>query len=75
MDPQKTGALIRSLRLKHAMTQLQLAEKLQISDKTVSKWECGLGMPDIGLIEQIAAVFSIEPKTLLQGKLPINTHL
>ena len=41
MDPEKTGALIRSLRLKHAMTQLQLAEKLRISDKTVSKWECG----------------------------------
>ena len=73
MDPEKTGALIRTLRLKHAMTQLQLAEKLQISDKTVSKWECGSGLPDIGLIEQIAAVFSIEPKTLLQGELPINT--
>lgn len=41
MDPIKTGAVIRSQRQKDGMTQLELAEKLCVSDKTVSKWECG----------------------------------
>lgn len=41
MDPIKTGAVIRSQRQKNGMTQLELAEKLCVSDKTVSKWECG----------------------------------
>lgn len=42
MDPIKTGAVIRSQRQKNRMTQLELAEKLCVSDKTVSKWECGV---------------------------------
>lgn len=42
MDPIKTGAVIRSQRQKNGMTQLELAEKLCVSDKTVSKWECGV---------------------------------
>ena len=43
MDCTKTGNLIRELRLKQNMTQLQLAQQMGISDKTVSKWERGLG--------------------------------
>ena len=50
MDPIKTGAVIRSQRQKNGMTQLELAEKLCVSDKTVSKWECGSGVPDISLL-------------------------
>lgn len=46
----KVGALIRSLRLDKQMTQKQLADRMNISDKTVSKWERGLGMPEISLI-------------------------
>lgn len=42
MDQVKTGALIRELRQKHGMTQLELAEKINVSDKAVSKWERGV---------------------------------
>ena len=45
MDQTKTGALIRSLRIKKQMTQKALAERLNVSDKAVSKWECGKGCP------------------------------
>ena len=42
MDPAKTGGLIRAARLKKGLTQLQLAETLLVSDKTISKWERGV---------------------------------
>ena len=44
MDQIKTGSLIRSLRIRRGMTQLALAEKLGVSGKAVSKWECGLSL-------------------------------
>ena len=47
MDQIKTGALIRTLRLKRGMTQFALAEMIGVSGKAVSKWECGGGAPDI----------------------------
>ena len=46
MDSAKTGALIRKLRREKGMTQRQLAEKLHVSDKAVSKWERGMGTPE-----------------------------
>ena len=57
MDNAKIGALIRRLRKEKKMTQLQLALKLHISDKTVSKWERGLGCPDVSLIGQLSGIF------------------
>ena len=42
MDQMKVGALIRRLRQEKGMTQRELAEKLSVSDKAVSKWECGV---------------------------------
>ena len=47
MNQYVTGAIIKELREKNKMTQLQLAEKLGVSDKTISKWETGKGYPDI----------------------------
>lgn len=44
MNQEKTGALIRALRQRHHMTQLQLAEAVGVSDKAVSKWETGLSL-------------------------------
>ena len=49
------------------MTQLQLADKLGVSDKTVSKWETGKGYPDITLLEPIAEVFSVSVTELISG--------
>lgn len=60
MDQYITGAAIKGLRERNGMTQLQLAERLGVSDKTVSKWETGKGYPDITLMEtDRECVFSI----------------
>ena len=50
MDQLKTGKFIAEMRKEQGLTQRALAEKLMISDKTVSKWECGNGFPDISLM-------------------------
>ena len=69
MDPIKTGAVIRSQRQMKGMTQLELAEKLCVSDKTVSKWECGGGAPDISLLPALARALDVDIKALLYGGL------
>lgn len=50
MDNKKTGELILKLRTEKSLTQKQLAELLSVSDKAVSKWERGQGLPDISLL-------------------------
>ena len=72
MDNAKIGALIRRLRKEKQMTQLQLAMQLHISDKTVSKWERGLGCPDVSLIGQLSGIFEVDIQNLLAGELSIN---
>lgn len=62
-----TGKLIKKLREKNNMTQAELAEKLSVSDKTVSKWETGKGLPDISLLQPIAKVFNISVTELMSG--------
>ena len=67
MDQYITGTTIRQLREQRKMTQLQLAEILGVSDKTVSKWETGKGYPDITLLEPIAEAFRISLTELISG--------
>ena len=59
MNQYVTGAMIRRLRENRGMTQQQLAEKLAVSDKAVSKWETGRGYPDISLIEPLAGALGV----------------
>ena len=54
MDNMKTGQLIRDLRKEKGMTQKELADKLHITDRAVSKWERGLCAPEISLLEPLA---------------------
>lgn len=75
MDNVKIGRLILRLRKENNMTQLQLAEKMGISDKAVSKWERGLGCPDIELITQLAEIFNVDLEKLLSGDIEINSVL
>lgn len=72
MDAKKIGKLIFDGRTKKGMTQSQLAEKINVSDKTVSKWECGNGCPDITLISGISKVLEIDISSLLSGELKKN---
>ncbi|MBR5419682.1 MAG: helix-turn-helix domain-containing protein [Lachnospiraceae bacterium] len=75
MDQYITAAVIKQLREKNKMTQLQLAEKLGVSDKTVSKWETGKGYPDITLLEPIAKAFRISLTELLSGSTVHNANV
>ena len=69
MDCQKVGALIRALRQERGMTQRQTADCLGISNKTVSKWENGLGCPDVSLLRELSVLLEVELPTLLSGEL------
>ena len=75
MDQYVTGAVIKALREKAKLTQAQLAEKLYVSDKAVSKWETGRGYPDVTLLEPLAAVFRVSVAELLSGKAVTNTNI
>ena len=72
MDNVKIGNLINKLRKEKGMTQLQLAERLHISDKTVSKWERGQGCPDVSLLTDLSRVFGVDLEKLLSGQLDAN---
>lgn len=72
MNQEKIGRLICSLRKEKRLTQRQLAEQLNISDKTVSKWERGLGCPDISLLSALSGVFGVHLENLLEGNLDSN---
>ena len=74
MDQYVTGTMIKTLREKRRLTQSQLAQKLNISDKTVSKWETGKGYPDITLIEPLAQALDISVMELLSGCDITNTN-
>ncbi len=75
MDSYITGAVIRRLREKSGLTQAALAEKLSVSDKTVSKWETSKGYPDISLLQPIADVFRISVTELLSGNPADNRNV
>jgi DNA-binding XRE family transcriptional regulator/desulfoferrodoxin (superoxide reductase-like protein) len=75
MNQYVTGAVIKELREKNKMTQLEFAEKLGVSDKTVSKWETGKGYPDITLLEPIAEVFKISVTELISGNTIQNQNV
>ena len=74
MDRYVTGAVIRKLREKKNMTQEELAEKIFVSSKAVSKWETGQGFPDISLIEPLAQALGISVIELLSGEDISNTN-
>ena len=75
MNQYVTGAVIKELREKYHMTQAELADKLNVSDKTVSKWETAKGYPDISLLEPIAKVFGVSVTELLSGQAVSNVNI
>lgn len=72
MDCSKTGKIIFELRKEKGMTQKQLADAINISDKTVSKWERGLGCPDVSLLGELSEVLEVNVEKLLGGCLEKN---
>ena len=75
MNQYVTGAVIRTLREQHHLTQAELAEKLNVSDKTISKWETAKGYPDISLLEPLAKAFGVSVTELLSGNAVSNVNV
>jgi DNA-binding XRE family transcriptional regulator/desulfoferrodoxin (superoxide reductase-like protein) len=72
LDCSKIGALIYRLRKEKRLTQKQVAEHMNISDKTISKWERGLGCPDVNLLGELSDFFEINIEKILDGNLESN---
>jgi transcriptional regulator with XRE-family HTH domain/predicted RNA-binding Zn-ribbon protein involved in translation (DUF1610 family) len=68
MDQIKTGKFIAEMRKEQNLTQRQLADALLISDKTVSKWECGKGLPEVSLMLPLCDILKITVNDLLSGR-------
>lgn len=72
MNCSEAGALIKKRRTELGLTQKALADKMNISDKTVSKWERGLGFPDVDLISELSEILSVSIESLILGKCEQN---
>lgn len=68
MDQQKTGTFLKELRNEKRLTQEQLAEKLGVSRRTVSRWETGRNMPDLDILIEMSDYYSVELLELLNGE-------
>ena len=75
MNTYVTGAAIRQLRENQKLTQAELAEKLGVSSKTVSKWETGKGLPDISLLQPLAQALGISVIELMNGEPIANNNI
>lgn len=68
MDAQKFGAFLTQIRKENGLTQAQLAQRIQVTDKAVSRWERGRGFPDINLLEPLAGALGISLLELMQSE-------
>ena len=68
MDQVKIGRFIAECRKKKDLTQMQLATKLNITDRAVSKWETGKAMPDTSIMLELCSVLDISVNDLLSGE-------
>ena len=75
MNCEKIGNVIKIIRLEKGLTQKQLADKLFVSDKTISKWERGIGCPDISVLLQLSDILKINIDVLLEGELSQNSFV
>lgn len=75
MDPMKTGAFISLLRKEKGFTQKELADRLNVSDKAISRWETGKGFPDTALLKPLSEALGISVGELLEGeRFPLVEH-
>ena len=75
MDHYVTGTVIKRLREAKKITQAELAEKIDVSPKTVSKWETARGLPDISLLDPLAAALDVSVMELMSGNTVINRNM
>ena len=68
MNQQKIGALLRDLRKEKNLTQADLAEKLGVSNRSISRWENGMTMPDFDLLIELADFYGVDVREILDGE-------
>lgn len=68
MDMKKTGAFLKELRKEKNITQEQLAEKLFVSGRTVSRWETGSNLPDLDVLIELADLYGVDIRELIDGE-------
>lgn len=74
MDIEKIGKAIKYLRQRAGYTQLELAERLMVSDKAVSRWERGKGIPDVSLLRRISIILDTDIDSLLEGSVAVSEN-
>ena len=72
MNQEKIGKLIKKIRKDKGLTQQDLADLLNLSPKTISKWECGKGCPDISILNELCNILGISVTELLNGELGLK---
>lgn len=75
MNTYITGATIKKLRESRKLTQAELAEKIGVSSKAISKWETAKGLPDISLLQPLAQALGISVIELMNGEQIINKNM
>ena len=75
MNTYITGTTIKTLREAKGLTQLQLAETIGVSSKTISKWETAKGLPDISLVEPLSKALGVSVMELMSGETIINKNI
>lgn len=68
MDQRKIGVFLKTLRKEKNITQEQLAEKMGVSNRSVSRWETGANLPDLDILMQLADYYSVELREILDGE-------
>lgn len=68
MDQVKTGKFLAELRKENEMTQEQLAEKLNVARRTISRWETGNNMPDIDILIELSDLYAVDLREILNGE-------
>ena len=68
MDQKKSGGFLKELRKEQSLTQEQAAEKLGVSSRTISRWETGAYMPDISMLVDIAEMYDVDVREIIDGE-------
>ncbi len=75
MDAKRTGPFIAERRKLMGLTQKELAEKLQVTDKAVSRWETGKGLPETSLLKPLGSILGVSVGELLSGSTMAADHI
>ena len=68
MNQKKTGEFLKKLRREKGLTQEQLAERFYVSSRTVSRWETGSNMPDVGTLIDLADFYDVDIREIIEGE-------